>query len=76
MNESQSKDTTPNQHHTKAADHYDQASKHHKEAAKHFEAGDHEKAGYHAHLAHGHSTQGNEQACEASKKHVNKQGQK
>ena len=34
-----------------AAEHHEHAARHHKEAAKHHEAGKHETAAHHAHLA-------------------------
>ena len=58
MNKDQDKDSTKensSQLHHNAAKHHEQASQHHKEAAKHHESGDHETAGHHAHIAHGHS---------------------
>jgi hypothetical protein len=42
------------EHHRKAAEHSSHATHHHNEAAKHHEAGNHEKAGHHAHSATGH----------------------
>src|SRR5262249_23089921 len=41
-------------HHELAAEHHETAAHHHREAAKHYDAGDHEKAGHHAHVAHAH----------------------
>ena len=38
-------------HHKKASEHLTHAARHHGEAAKHHEAGSHEKAAHHAHLA-------------------------
>src|SRR5271165_2838149 len=55
------------QHHVKAAEHHEHAARHHKEAAKHHEAGAHETAGHHAHLAHGHHLLATEHAEEAAK---------
>ena len=36
-------------HHRQAAEHHQEAAKHHLAAAEHHEAGNHEKAGHHAH---------------------------
>jgi len=41
------------EHHTKPAEHHEHAARHHREAAKHYNSGSHEKAAYHAHVAHG-----------------------
>jgi hypothetical protein len=60
----------PQKHHEQAAHHNEEAAKHHRKAAKNTEQGNFEKAGYHAHQAHGHQVQANEHANEASKKHV------
>lgn len=54
-------------HHREAAEHYEQAAKHHREAAKHHDAGNHEKAGYHAYVAHAHHTFAAQHAEEAEK---------
>jgi hypothetical protein len=53
--------------HTKAAQHLEEASKCHHEAAKHQAAGDHEKASFAAHKAHGHACCAKEHAAEAAK---------
>ena len=55
----------------KAAEHSDAASKSHKEAAKHTEAGNAEKAGYHAAVAHGHTLQANAHSNSAITKTAN-----
>ena len=39
------------EHHKKASEHLTHAARHHGKAAKHHEAGSHEKAAHHAHLA-------------------------
>lgn len=54
-------------HHREAAEHYEQAAKHHREASKHHDAGNHEKAGYHAYVAHAHHTFAAQHAEEAEK---------
>jgi len=55
------------EHHTKAAEHDEYAARHHREAAKHYASGNHEKAGYYAHLAHGHELHAINHAEEAAK---------
>jgi hypothetical protein len=52
---------------TSAAEHHNHAAKHHQEAAKHHEAGNHEKAAHHAHIAHGHHLHAERHANEAAK---------
>ena len=42
------------EHHKQASEHLTHAARHHGEAAKHHEAGSHEKAAHHAHVARGH----------------------
>ena len=42
------------EHHWKASEHSMDAVRHHEDAAKHYEAGRHEKAAHHAHIARGH----------------------
>ena len=54
-------------HHLEAAEHYEQAARHHREASKHHDAGNHEKAGYHAYVAHAHHTLAAQHAEEAEK---------
>ena len=54
-------------HHKKASEHLTHAARHHGEAAKHHEAGSHEKAAHHAHVARGHVIHGREHAEEAVK---------
>lgn len=57
---------TPQETHTKAAQHCEAASSAHKEAAKHCASGDMKQAGYHAAVAQGHTSQAyehSEQAC-------------
>jgi hypothetical protein len=44
------------EHHRKAAEHHEHAARHHNEAAKHHDAGAHEKAAHHAHIARPPST--------------------
>jgi hypothetical protein len=58
------------QHHQDAARHYEQAALHHKEAARHYESGNHEAAGYHAHIAHGHTIHALHHSEEAAKQHA------
>jgi hypothetical protein len=67
---------TSAEHHTKAAEHHEHAARHHKEAAKHYTAGNHEKAGHHAHLAHGHHLHATHHAGEAAKRHTQDHGSK
>jgi hypothetical protein len=45
-------------------------------AAKHYEAGAHEKAAHHAHIARGHAILAREHAEEAVKAHVEEHGKK
>lgn len=59
---------TAQQHHMKAAEHCAAATLSHKEAAKHSEAGDAKHAGYHAAVAHGHTTQAKDHSEMACKK--------
>jgi hypothetical protein len=54
-------------HHRDAAEHYEHAARHHQQAAKHHDAGDHEKAAYHAYVAQAHHTLALLQAEEAMK---------
>src|ERR1017187_9180989 len=63
-------------HHLKAVEHHEHAARHHREAAKHHEAGNHEKAAHHAHLAHGHHLHATEYAGEAAKAHIKAYGKK
>jgi len=58
------------EHHTTAAEHHENAAHHHREAARHYESGDHEKAGHHAHVAHGHGVHATHHAHEAAKHHA------
>jgi hypothetical protein len=62
------------EHHRKAAEHHEHAAKHHLTAAEHHEAGNHEKAGHHGHLAHGHHVQAEYHAEEAAKHHTTEHG--
>ena len=55
------------EHHIKAAEHHEHAARHHKEAAEHYAGGNHEKAAYHAHVAHGHHLHAIHHAEEAAK---------
>src|ERR1700726_2537397 len=64
------------QNHTSAAEHHEHAAHHHREAAKHHESGAHEKAGHHAHMAHGHASHARHHAEEASKHHAQEHGSK
>jgi hypothetical protein len=54
-------------HHRDAASHHEQAARHHREAAKYHEAGNHEKAGFHAYVARVHTTLARLSAEEAEK---------
>ena len=54
-------------HHREAAEQYELAAKHHRTAAKLHDAGNHEKAAYHAYVAFAHHTLATEQAQEAVK---------
>jgi hypothetical protein len=47
-----------------------------REAAKHHEAGSHEKAAHHAHIARGHVIHGRGHAEEAVKAHLEAHGKK
>jgi hypothetical protein len=57
---SNSSHASPQETHTKAAQHCDAASSAHKEAAKHCASGDLKQAGYHAAVAQGHTVQAHE----------------
>ena len=60
----------------RTAEHHEHAAHHHREAAKHHESGAHEKAGHHAHIAHGHASHARHYAEEASKHHAQEHGSK
>jgi hypothetical protein len=62
---------TPQEIHTKAAEHCDAASSAHKEAAKHCASGDVKQAGYHAAVAQGHTVQAHEHSQSACKNAAN-----
>jgi hypothetical protein len=63
------------EHHASAAEHHEHAAHHHREAARHYESGDHEKAGHHAHVAHGHGVHATHHAHEAAKHHAEHHGE-
>ena len=60
--------TTPQEHHSKAAEHLDIAVKSHKEAARLLGANDHKGAEAQAKIAHDHTAQAKEHMAEAAKK--------
>ena len=62
-----SNQSTPQQSHTKAAEHCDAASTSHKEAAKHYAYGDAKQGGMHAQAAQGHTMKANEHSAIAIK---------
>lgn len=55
------------EHHKMACNHHEKAAHCHKEAANHHATGNHEKAVYEAHMAHGHTCCALEHASEAAK---------
>lgn len=59
---------TPEQHHTKAAEHFEQAAKSHKEAAKLIGANDHITAQAQVKTAHEHAAKAQDHVIEATKK--------
>jgi hypothetical protein len=61
-------------HHKKVSEHLTHAAHHHEEAAKHHEAGRHETAAHHAHIAMGHLIHARGHAEEAVKAHVDEHG--
>ncbi len=67
---------TTHSHHKSAADHHEKAAQHHREAAKFHEAGNHEKGGHHAQMAHGRCVQAVEHGKEASKSLIESHGTK
>lgn len=58
------------EHHSRAAAHFDDAADHHREAEKASIAGDHKSAAYHAVLAAGHSIQANDHSDLAAMAHL------
>jgi hypothetical protein len=54
----------------KAAEHHESAARHHKEAARQHEAGKHETAEHHVHLANGHQQDAIYRAAEAAKDQI------
>jgi hypothetical protein len=50
------------EHHARAADHYDSAAAHHRAAERAYRAGDHQTAAYEAQLALGHAVQAHDHA--------------
>ena len=62
------------EHHLKAAEHHQLAAQYHREAAKHHQAGKHETAAHHAHLARGQDEHAMHRAAEAAKAHVEDYG--
>lgn len=66
----------PTESHKKAQESYEKASKQHGEAHKHYSSGNHEKGAHAAQTAHGHKTEGDKYASEASMEHAKKHGNK
>lgn len=60
--------TTPQQHHSQAAEHLEIAVKAHKEASKLLGSNDHQGADAQAKIAHEHTVQAKEHMAEAAKK--------
>jgi len=58
-------------YHQDAAAHHERAMKYHKVAAQYYESGNHEAAGHHAHIAHGHALQALQYTEEAARHHAN-----
>jgi hypothetical protein len=58
------------EHHNRAADHFDRAADYHRAAEKASIAGDHKSAAYHAQLAAGHSVQANDHSDLAAMAHL------
>ena len=60
--------TTPEQHHTQAAEHLELAAKSHKEAAKLISTNDHKGAQVQAKVAHDHVAKADDHVVQAAKK--------
>jgi uncharacterized protein YcgI (DUF1989 family) len=58
------------EHHSRAADHFEFAAENHREAERAYAAGDIKTAAYHAHLATGHAVQAHDHADLAAMTHV------
>jgi hypothetical protein len=58
------------EHHSRAAGHFEDAAEHHRAAEKASSAGDHKTAAYHAVLAAGHSVQANDHSDLATMAHL------
>jgi hypothetical protein len=58
------------EHHERAADHFDSAAEHHRAAEKAYVAGDFKSAAYEAQLAAGHSVQANDHSDLAAMQHL------
>ena len=61
---------TADEHHSRAAGHFDSAAQHHRAAEKAFSSGNVESAAYEAQLALGHTVQGNDHADLAAMAHL------